>query len=150
MSRAAVVVLAAALLAVVGAGCGGGGSGSLSNKDYQSEMRALAVELRSTADSSGVLDVGPAEPEPIPPSASVRESLENAIGRVVAVEGANADGLEIIADLFQHVADGLGEIEPPEDVALAHENLAAVARNAATELRSLADKVREDSVWRGF
>jgi hypothetical protein len=109
-------------IAVATAGCGGGGgsSGALSKEDYEQQMQALQADLSSTANE-----------------------LQSAFTNPQDID-AMAKGLGRAADLLDEASQKLDDIEPPADVADAHQSMIDNSASAATKLRDLADKVQNE------
>ncbi len=98
--RNAVILLACLLGVVVMAGCGGGGGGdggALSKEDYEAAMQSLQTDLEASTDE-----------------------LQQAFSDPSDID-AMSDGLSQTADLMSDASQSLDEIEPPEDVAEAHQ-----------------------------
>ena len=113
---------ASALAAVAGCGGDGGGGTPLSKQDYEQQMQALQSKLSSTADE---LTTAFSNPSDIP---------------------AMTAGLNKTADLLDEASQSLDDIEPPEDVADAHQAMVDNSAAAADKIRGLADKVENDSL----
>ncbi len=112
-----------ALAAVAGCGSGGGGGGTpLSKQDYEEQMQALQAKLSS---STNELSTAFSNPSDIP---------------------AMTAGLNKTADLLDDASQSLDDIEPPEDVADAHQAMVDNSAAAADRIRDLADKVENDSL----
>lgn len=112
-----------ALAAVAGCGSGGGGGGTpLSKQDYEEQMQALQAKLSS---STNELSTAFSNPSDIP---------------------AMTAGLNKTADLLDDASQSLHDIEPPEDVADAHQAMVDNSAAAADRIRDLADKVENDSL----
>lgn len=116
MKGLVVLLAVTASLGLAAAGCGGGGGERLSKEEYQSRMQELGKDLSAAAEGLGSL-------------------------RPTDVRGAR-EAIEKTADLMDEASDRLAEINPPEDIAGAHEKLIEGARQAADEFRDLAEKIR--------
>lgn len=123
MKRLLILLACASAIAVV-AGCGGGGGGGtpLSKQDYEQQMQALQKQLSSTASE---LTAAFSNPSDI---------------------NAMAAGLNKTADLLDEASKSLDNIEPPTDVADAHQSMIDNSAAAATKIRDFADKVKSDSL----
>lgn len=118
MKGLAALLAVTASLGLVAAGCGGGGGGGerLSKEEYQSRMQELGKDLSGAAEGLGSLS--PTD-----------------------IQGATK-AIEDLADLMEEASDRLDEINPPENIAGAHEKLIEGARQAADEFRDLAEEIR--------
>ena len=94
----------------------------LSKQDYEQQMQALQAKLSSTANE---LTTAFSNPSDIP---------------------AMTAGLNKTADLLDEASQSLDDIEPPEDVADAHQAMVDNSAAAADKIRDLADKVENDSL----
>jgi hypothetical protein len=124
--RKAVILLACLLGAVALAGCGGGGGGdngaALSKEDYESAMQDLQTDLEASADE-----------------------LQKAFSDTTDID-AMSDGLSQTADLMSEASKSLDEIEPPEDVAEAHQTMVDQSAAAADRLTEFAETVENASL----
>jgi uncharacterized membrane protein len=123
--RNAVILLACLLGVVVLAGCGGGGGGNgeaLSKEDYEAAMQSLQTDLEASADE-----------------------LQQAFSDPSDID-AMSDGLNQTADLMSDASQSLDEIEPPEDVAEAHQAMVDQSASAADRLTEFADTVANASL----
>jgi uncharacterized membrane protein len=122
--RKAAILLACVLGAVVMAGCGGGGGdgGALSKEDYEAAMQSLQTDLEASADE-----------------------LQQAFSDPSDID-AMSDGLSQTADLMSDASQSLDEIEPPEDVAEAHQAMVDQSASAADRLTEFADTVANASL----
>ncbi len=123
--RNAVILLACLLGVVAIAGCGGGGGGNgeaLSKADYEEAMQALQADLDA---STNELQQAFADPQDIP---------------------AMTDGLNQASALMDEASQSLDEIEPPEDVADAHQTMVDKSAAAADRLSEFADTVENASL----
>jgi len=122
--RNAVILVVCLLGVVVIAGCGGGGGNgqALSKEDYEQQMQALQADLES---STNELQQAFSDPQDIP---------------------AMTAGLNQAADLMQEASDKLDAIEPPEDVADAHQTMVDKSAAAASKLSDFADAVENASL----
>ena len=100
--------------AVAGCGGGSGSSASLSKEDYEQQMQALGSKL----------DKG------LEPAVSDSEDTE-----------AIARELRATADLLEETSSGLDSIEPPDDVADAHQAMIDNVAAAATRIHEFSDNV---------
>jgi hypothetical protein len=123
--RNAAILLACLLGVVVIAGCGGGGGGNggaLSKEDYEAAMQELQADLEASADT-----------------------LQEAFSDTTDID-AMADGLGQTADLMTEASESLDEIEPPEDIADAHQTMIDQSAAAADKLEEFADTVANASL----
>jgi methionyl-tRNA synthetase len=123
--RNAVILLACLLGVVVIAGCGGGGGGNggaLSKEDYEEAMQALQADLEASADE-----------------------LQEAFSDTTDID-AMSDGLSQTADLMSEASQSLDDIEPPSDVADAHQTMVEQSASAAQRLDEFADTVANASL----
>jgi uncharacterized membrane protein len=124
--RNAVILLACLLGVVVMAGCGGGGGGgngtALSKEDYEAAMQELQTDLEASANE-----------------------LQSAFSDTTDID-AMSDGLNQTADLMSEASQNLDEIEPPEDVADAHQTMVDQSAAAADKLSEFADTVANASL----
>ena len=126
MKRAlAIAVLLAGAIAIAGCGGGGGGGGGgspLSKEDYEQQMQALQADLEASATE---LQQAFSDPQDIP---------------------AMTGGLNQAADLLEEASQSLDDIEPPEDVAEAHQTMVDKSAAAAQKISDLADQVANASL----
>jgi hypothetical protein len=121
LKRFAVLCLAMAALVAVAAGCGGGsengGGSSLSKAEYEAKMQALGDDLNAAADS--LRNVNPTD------------------------LGSVSDVFNQATDLYNKAASGLADINPPEEIAAAHQKLEDGLQTAADAFQELNDKVKD-------
>jgi hypothetical protein len=118
VKQLAVLVLAVSALGVVTAGCGGSGGGSsggTTKADYLKQMKALGTEL-----STSFSDLANARPTSKKSSAAL---------------------LRNVGDALDAAGDKLDDIDPPAEVADAHQKLIDGTHEAADEFRDLASKL---------
>ncbi len=123
--RNAVILLACLLGVVVMAGCGGGdggNGGAVSKEDYEAAMQSLQADLAASANE-----------------------LQEAFSDPTDID-AMSDGLSQTADLMSEASQNLDEIEPPEDVADAHQTMIDQSAAAADRLSEFADTVANASL----
>jgi hypothetical protein len=122
VTRAACLLIAAAL-ALGSTGCGGnGGNGRLSKSQYESKLHSLSQDLSSSLATF---------------SAFRPTDLSAAPGFLTKV-----------ADTLDRVARALKDVKPPKDVQALHARLREGAANAAEELRTLVYKLKGASATR--
>jgi multidrug resistance efflux pump len=117
------VFLPTAAALVLLAGCGGDGGGPLSKADYQTELEraTTAVEQAFT---------------------KLSESLQNVSEEKGSLEDA-ADEVTNIQDELRSAADGLDDVEPPENVSEAHDTLIDGMRRLADDLDEMKTALEE-------
>jgi len=112
--RRLAAVLAAAGLAVSAAGCGGAG-GPLSKSEYEAKLKSLATSVSSDVAEFAAFD-------------STRLASAPSF-------------LNGVAGTLERFERQLGAVVPPRDAAVLHRRLIADASSAATEIRTLAQRV---------
>ena len=123
--RNAVILLACLCGVVAIAGCGGGdgsNGGALSKEDYEAAMQSLQTDLQASA-----------------------EELQAAFSDTTDIN-AMSDGLSQTADLMSQASQDLDDIEPPDDVADAHQAMVDQSAAAAERLTEFADTVANASL----
>ena len=123
--RNAVILLACLCGVVAIAGCGGGdgsNGGALSKEDYEAAMQSLQSDLEASA-----------------------EELQSAFSDTTDIN-AMSDGLSQTADLMSQASQDLDDIEPPDDVAEAHQAMVDQSAAAAERLTEFADTVANASL----
>jgi hypothetical protein len=115
-------MLGAVALAGCGGDGGGGNGGALSKEDYEAAMQSLQADLEASADE---LQQAFSNPQDIP---------------------AMTEGLNQAASLMQEASDSLDEIEPPDDVADAHQTMVDQSAAAAGRLTDFAETVENASL----
>ena len=121
MRQRAALIFVGTLLGVVVAGCGGGGGGgggggSTSKAEYQQQMQTLGQELSASFSS-----LSSAKPTDLKSSAALFDQ---------------------VGDALDQAGDKLAEIEPPSEVADAHQKLVDGAHQAADEFHQLTDRIK--------
>ena len=116
MPRTLLAALAAAVLLV--AGCGGDGDGALTKSEYQKQFNAASARFSAEA-----------------------KKLENPSGDAPASERAAAG--QKAADAIGAFVDDLAALEPPKEVAQAHDDLTAAFRESGDLTRQAAQKLRD-------
>lgn len=110
------LVAAGAVGVLALAGCGGGGGGErLSKDEYQQRGEAIGQRLQDEFSDIETSDAG---------------SLE----KVGPLMNRLGEALDALADEFD-------DLNPPEDIEAAHDQLVSSARATADEARSIADRI---------
>lgn len=114
MTRRLGILAAALALLLLAAGCGGGGGERLSKADYEAKIIAVGKDVGER--------LGPA--------------LEG-------TEKNSKESLEKGTEAIRELADELEKVNPPEEIADAHEDLVGGLRQLADDLIELVDKLEK-------
>ena len=120
MPRALLVALVV-LVALV-AGCGGGGGDALSQEEYQEELGQASTDLSQASRKLGT-------------------ELNQAMAGDGSFEEV-ADQMAAIRDQLDQTADDLDGVEPPDNVADAHERLVESLRSYSDDLEEFKGRSR--------
>jgi hypothetical protein len=113
--------LAAAACGGGGGGGGGGGTHPLSKSDYEKAMSKLGNTLTASFQSLGGVAT---RPDP----------------KVAAA------GIDKAANLLDQAGDSFAAINPPRNIAAAHQKLVDGSHQAAKDFRKLADEIRKGDI----